>query len=274
MDAFFKDVKFGNFIATEHNLVAVSFDDSSSDEDDFGMESDTEEEYLGRNTIPLDYGSTHQGKQSFEITFMKDPCKISDQNDMALTDFEVRAILRELTGKQYYQNLYLYDGRNHYDEPVHFRAKVTETSRQVVNGLTMGLKFGFECDSFWMYTDELSLDLRPKANQNVYFYNSSDELNDYLLPILEITIGSAADSFTITNKSDNDRQTKITTVSSGEIITLDSLHTKISSSKSGRLIADDFNMKWVKLVPDENILVFSQNCSVTMKYTLLRKRCW
>ena len=80
MNAFFKDIRIGDFVASEHGLIPVSFDYSWDEESDIAMESESDEEYTGRNTVPLDYGSTHQSKPEFSVTFIKRTCGINEKS--------------------------------------------------------------------------------------------------------------------------------------------------------------------------------------------------
>ncbi len=269
MDAFFKDVQIGNFVASEYNLMPIAFDYNGLDDNDFSMGSETDEEYIGRNTIPLDYGSNHHGKLEFYITFAKNMC--SQNTEKTFNNFEIRSILRELTGKQYYRDLYFIDYELHTDERIHYRVKITQTERTRINGNIVALKFTFQCDSFWAYTDEQYIEFLIKDNQTISFYNSSDELNDYLCPQIEITSSSAIDELSIVNKSDNNRTTTIKNINADEIIYLNSKREIISSSNEDRIIVNDFNLKWVKFIPGKNELTFSKGCKIKIKYQLLRK---
>lgn len=269
MDAFFKDVQIGNFVASEYNLMPVAFEYNGEDDNDFQMGSETDEEYIGRNTIPLDYGSNHYGKLEFSITFVKNVC--NPNATKAFTNFEIRSILRELTGKQYYRDLYFIDYELHTDERIHYRVKIIQTERTRINGEIIALKFTFQCDSFWAYTDEYDLEFCVKDNQTINFYNSSDELNDYLCPQIEITSSSAIAELSIINKSDNNRTTTIENIDADETIYLNSKNETISSSNTTKIIINNFNLKWLKFVPGINELTFSKECKVKIKYQLLRK---
>lgn len=269
MDAFFKDVKIGNFVASEYNLIPVSFEYSGEDDNDFQMGSETDEEYIGRNTIPLDYGSNHHGKLEFSITFMKNICNLN--GDKSFNNHEIRSILRELTGKQYYRNFYFLDYELHTDEKVHYRVKIIQTERKRINGKIIALKFTFQCDSFWAYTDEQIFKFKVKSGQTISFYNSSDELNDYLCPKIEIYSFSNINKLSVINKSDHNRETIIQNIESNETIFLDSKNEIISSSNVDRLIVNDFNLKWLKFIPGKNDLMFSNECEVVIRYQLLRK---
>lgn len=268
MNAFFKDMQIGDFVASEHGLTPAFFDYFGDEESDIAMESDSDEEYTGRNTIPLDYGSIHRGKPSFCVTFIKKACGINEKS--VFETHEIRSILRELTGKQYYQDLYFLDDSLHTDERIHYKVKTVKTEQRKICGRTVALKFTFQCDSFWAYTDLQSREFTVKGGQTIHFYNSSDEVNDYLYPQIELSPVNDG-NLSITNLSDQNRQTSINNLSANEIISLDSRNEIISSSHPGRIILNDFNLKWPRFVPGMNRLLVSAGCKMKITYQLLRK---
>ena len=269
MNVFFEDIKIDNFVASEYGLFPISFDYNGDEDDDLAMGSETNEEYIGDSTIPLDYGSTHHGKLEFIITFGKKRC--GSNEDMDISNFEMRSILRELTGKQHYRDLYFLDDKMHYDEKIHFRVKVIKTERKRICNVGVALIFTLQCDSFWGYTDYQELNYFVQNGQTIYFCNTSDELNDYLYPILEVTPILNVSKLSITNISDNNRITTVNDVKANEKITFDSKNEIICSSTNGRIIANDFNLKFPRLIPGMNELTFSDKCNVKIKYQLLRK---
>lgn len=271
MDAIIKDMKYGNFLASEYGLVIGSFNSSLLETEDLGMGATSEEEYVGKKTIPLDFGSKYQGKQSFSVTLIKNPCSA---NEPKYTDKEIRAVLREMTGKQYYEKLYLYDEKYHYDEQIHYKAKVTKVERVLVGSDTIGLTFTFDCDSFWTYSDEMSVELNVEADKPFYFYNSSDDLYNYLNPTVTITFPSNIPEFTMTNKSDNNRCTILKKVEENETVVLLGKCGIINSSIPSKKLVSYFNLKFPKFIPGKNELVCNSDCTIKITYQLLRKRVW
>ena len=263
MDAFFKDIRFGNFVASEHELYPVTFESSGTNTSSFGMGGESQEEYIGTNTIPNDYGTKYQNKLEFSITFMPNPCRV---NKVEFTNHEIRSILRELTGKQYYEDFYFLDDNGYFDERLHFRVKLVDDPERIrINGIN-GLKFYFTCDSFWAYTDPRTINLNLKSGQKFYIYNQSDELNDYLYPIVKIK--NCSGDLTITNLSDNSRKTVVKGLTSTEIVALDSRKDIISSTIDRNI---DFNLIFPRLIPYKNELTVDKDCTLTITFTELRK---
>lgn len=267
MNAFFKDIHFGNFVASEYGLIPVSFDTNFDEELDLAMGSESDEEYIGRHTIPLDYGSNHQGKLEFTITFMKNTC--GHNMDLEFSTFEIRSILRKLTGNQYYKDLYFIDDSLHFDERIHYRVKVTDIFANKVAGKIIGIKVTFQNESFWSYTDENNISMILKSNQKFIFYNNSDELHDYLFPKVEIS--DINGEISIINISDNNRKTIISNIEQNEKIILDSKHDIISSSIPDKNIVNNFNLKWIRFIPGKNEMTVSSDCKIKITYQLLRK---
>lgn len=263
MDAFFKDIKYGNFVASEHELYPVTFDSYSNDTSSFGMGGESQEEYIGRKTIPVDYGTAYQHKLEFSITFIPNPCR---KNKLEFTNHEIRSILRELTGKQFYEDFYFLDTNGFFDEQLHFRVKLTDDPERIkINGIT-GFKFHFTCDSFWAYTAPKTVTLNLTPGQKFYLYNQSDELNNYLYPVMKIQ--NCVGDLCITNSSDNMRKTKISGLTSNETVTLDSVNDTLSSSIVRNI---PFNLNFPRLIPYKNEFTVDNSCTLTVTFTELRK---
>lgn len=263
MDAFFKDIRYGNFVASEHELYPVTFDTNNMDISSFGMGGESQEEYIGRKTIPIDYGTKYQHKLEFSITFIPNPCR---KNKVEFTNHEIRSILRELTGKQFYEDFYFLDTDNFFEEHIHFKVKlVNDPERIKINGV-VGLKFHFTCDSFWAYTDPKTMIFNLVSGQTFNIYNQSDELNNYLYPIIKIC--NCGGDLTIKNISDNHRQTRINGLTRTETIMLNSLNDTISSSIIRNI---DFNLNFPRLLPNKNELMVDNSCTLTITFTELRK---
>lgn len=267
MNAFFRDIQFGNFVSSEYGLVPVSFDTNFDEEIDLAMGSESDEEYIGRNTIPLDYGSSHHGKLEFTVSFIKNTCNHNVQ--LELDTHAIRSILRELTGNQYYKDLYFIDDSLHLDEQVHYRVKVIEISAHKVSGKIIGIKVTFQNESFWGYTNESTISMTLRSNQRFIFYNNSDDLHNYLFPKIELS--DVTGNISITNISDNNRETIIKNIEPNEKIILDARHDIVTTSIPDKNIVDNFNLKWIKFIPGKNEITVSSGCKIKITYQLLRK---
>lgn len=127
-----------------------------------------------------------------------------------------------------------------------------------------------ECDSQFAWTKEMDIAIPAKQDKAFHLYISTDDLNNYIYPIMIVTAPVMLDHISIKNITDNQWETTIDRIFEGEIITIDSLHQTISSSRK-RLIADDFNMHFPRFVPDKNTFVANQDVAIRFKYVLPRK---
>lgn len=284
MEAFFTDFQYGDFVASAYGLLPTTISTSRGDEDaEIGMGGQTDEEYVGRRTIPLDYGTTYQDKLEFSIGVIKNPCFNTTSDNIYFSEFEVRSILRQLTGKQFYQNLYFtIKDTSFYSERVHYRVKVTNIEVSKVNGSIIGFNITFTCDSFWGYTDVKTTMYNMTSDKTFKFNNSSDELNDYLYPTIIFTFNEEIDEFILTNVTDSNRKTIFKNIQSNEVITADSFNETIESSghKSDKdlnpkgTIVHDFNLNWARFLPGQNEITVSHNCQAKVMYQNLRKVVW
>lgn len=266
IEIFSKDFIWDNFRASDHGLTVASFSYSGTSEDDIGMTVNTSEEFIGGYPIPVYLGDKYTDKLNLQITLIKDPCTF--QNDMFFTEKDCRWLLRELTGKKGYQwtKIVTYDS----EEDLWYRTKVKSVAYNRVGNRIAGLIFEFECDSFYAWSTEQNITIHATANRPFYIFNNTDDLNNYVYPVVSI-IPSSAGTISLTNKNDNEYLSEIKNVNQNEKITIDSQHQIISSNSLHDLLLDDFNLKWIRLVPDKNEYVSNIDIIVSMKYRVPRK---
>ena len=135
--------------------------------------------------------------------------------------------------------------------------------------MVAGIILLMECDSCFGYSNETNIDLDLSANTPVRIYSNTDDLYNYIHPT--ITIRAKSDgTLQIKNNTDN-WVTEIKNIKANEVITIDSQNEIISSSFPHSLLLNDFNLNWVRLLPDENEYVINQNAHVTFSYRVPRK---
>lgn len=108
-------------------------------------------------------------------------------------------------------------------------------------------------------------------SSSLILFNSSDNLYDYLLPKVTITADAAISHLSICNLSDNNWTTTLQSLSAGEIITMDSQRSLLSSSHPSRIINNDFNMHFIRLVPGKNEFQVSHGIQIAFTYRVPRK---
>lgn len=263
MDVFGFDALIGDFRLSDYGLMLATF--SFNDSFDIGMSMETKEVYLPKNPVPVYLESDYKSKLTPTITIIQNE-KIS--NKIYFTTDEIRDILRRLTGYQGYKRFYIYG----YDfmEDLYFNIRFTDVEFEKSAGNIVGIRLNAECDSPFAWIDEeYNFDIQ-NSNQDIVVRNDSDDIYNYLLPKITITFNSTGSNFTITNTTDNNRQTKINSFSANETIIIDSNIGKVSSSLA-RSLANEFNYIFPKLISGDNTLKISHTSNISISMKLPRK---
>lgn len=263
---FAEDVIIGDFKLSDYGLCLASFNNNSEATEDLGMNHDTIEEYIGHNPTPIFLGSQYSSKLKPTLTIVKNPCI----HDLPyFSEHECRDILRRLTGYYGYRKMKII--QKLMDEELFYNVRTVSVNYQKIMGKIVGIILNMECDSQFARTREFNTSIAVRKNKEFNLYMSTDDLYNYIYPIVTISSASTLKSISINNLSDNSWETTIKGISAHEIITIDSLHQIIYSSKKDRMVADDFNMHFPRFVPDKNTFISDQDISIQFKYTLPRK---
>ncbi len=267
MELFGRDMIIGDFKLSDYGMILASLDSgATSTEDELGMDHETIEEYIGHNSIPVYLGAKYTSKLRPQATIIKDP---SISSDMKFTEHECRDILRQLTGFQGYKNMQI----NPYifDELLYFNVRITAVKYKKIAGNVTGIILDMECDSQFAWSKDFITTYNINAGEIIKIYNKSDDLYNYLLPKITITSPSSISRLEIKNLSDNNWTSIITNLSKNETITMDSKNEILTSSIANKIILNDFNMHFIRLVPDENQLQVNSNVTLTFNFKLPRK---
>lgn len=267
MELFGQDLIIGDFRLSDHGLLLASFDMNGEEEDSIGMDYEVIEEYIGHNPVPVYLGGRYNEKLKPQITIIKNNCW--DSFDITFSENECRHILRQLTGYNGYRKMVL-DVEDP-DEFIYFNVIVQSISYKKIGGKICGIVLSLECDSPFGWSREYENTYEVSAGQTITFYSTSDDLYNYLLPEITITPKSSIGQLTIKNKSDNNWTTTLSNLSAGEIITMDSKREILLSSKANRVIMNDFNMHFFRLVSGKNEIEISGNVTFTIKCSFPRK---
>lgn len=265
INIFGSDAIIGNFQLSNYGLILASFDSSGSNEEELGMNHITIENYIGHDPIPKFLGSSFNSKLMPVATIVKAPCL----NDKYFTEHECREVLRQLTGFRGYKQMQIlsYD----IDELLFFYVRVINIKYQKVGGNIAGIILEMECDSQFAWSNEFNYTFNASPSSNVILFNNSDNLYDYLLPKVTIKSNSSVSNLSITNISDSDWTTIIKSLSANEVITMDSKNSILSSSNRERIINNDFNMHFIRLVPGKNEFKVNSAIQVSFVYKVPRK---
>ena len=267
MEVYGKDWIFGNFKLSDYGLVLMSFDGASESEDDLGMTRETIETFISNNPVPIYTGEKYNDKLKPTITICKNPDLWSDEK-MYFTEKDCRQILRLLTCYRGYQWMQILD---YYDDGdnIWFRSKITKVSYKKVCGRVVGIIFELECDSSYGYSIENNIRINVKSNVPFYIFNNTDDLQNYVYPLITISPSSAG-NVTLINETEN-FSTEIKNVKENETVTIDSKNQIIYSDIVHDLILNDFNLNWVRLLPNKNQYKLNTDAIVTFHFRVPRK---
>lgn len=267
MEIFGKDWIFGKFKLSDYGLMLASFDGDGESEDDLGMARETIETFVSNNPVPIYTGDKFTDKLKPKVTICKNPC-IWDSDKMHFSEKDCREILRLLTCYKGYQWMRLLD---YYDDGdnIWFLAKIIKVSYKKINGKVVGIIFEMECDSSYGYSIENNICINAKENIPFYIYNNTDDLQNYVYPVVTIK-PSSAKIIILTNITE-DYISEINNVEKNEIITIDSKNQIISSNIGHNLLLNDFNLNWVRLLPNKNKYQLNVDGIVTFTYRAPRK---
>lgn len=266
MEILNNDILIGDFRASDNGLIITSFSSGSYKENELGMNISTIEEYIGNNPVPKYLGHKYDSKLTPQVTFIKNPC-LYKGNDTFFSEKECRSILRRLTGFNGYKWMKLISDK--IDDDIWYRVKVVNVTYCNIGDSVVGIELSMECDSCFAWSREFFITINALANKEFCIFNDTDDLNNYVLPIVSI---STNEDITLTNISDNSWETTLSNISEGEIITMDSNKELLSSSIESHIhLLNDFNLHWVRLVPEKNIFVSDKDANITFKYRVPRK---
>lgn len=267
MNLFGRDATIGNFKLSNYGLMLASFDATGSTDDNLGMDHEILEEYIGHNPVPIYLGSKYNSKLKPTATLVKIP-EIY-RNKMYFDDYECRNILRQLTG--HYGYIKMQVESYELGEPVFFNVKISSVSYKKVGNNVAGIILEMECDSQFAWSNEVHQSFSFTSNQSNFIFNSSDDLNSYVLPQLVIESMSDISDLTITNVTDNSWTSKFKSMSANEIITMDSKNMILTTNKRNRIICNDFNMHFFRLLSGKNEIQTNRDINISFTYRVPRK---
>lgn len=265
MDIFGKDMIIGNFKLSDYNLMLATFE--INDEYELGMDNETIEEFISNNPVPIYLGSKFTNKLKPRITIIKNTCSGESQS---FTEHDCREVLRQLTGYDGYVTMQIepYDDM---DELLYFNIRITNVSYKKIAGNVVGVILQAECDSQFAWSKEYNYTYDVSANKQISFFNFSDDLYNYLLPTITIVPKTSIENLEIINLSDNNWTTVISNIYENEIITMDSKNEILLSSNKERIILNDFNYHFFRLVSGQNHILINSDITITIKFRVPRK---
>lgn len=267
MELFAKDAVIGDFKLSNYGLMLASFDDGAKNTDEeLGMDTGTTEEFISDNPVPVYIGYKHSNKLKPTLTIVKD---VNIDKKDYFTEHECREVLRQLTGYHGYKTMQIQCYA--LDELLFFNIRVISVSYRKIKGRVCGIILECECDSQFAWSKDYKYSFNTNPEKNLVFHNTSDDLYHYLLPEVTITSQNDIPELRIKNIADNEWCTIINDIRAGEIITMDSKHEIITSSDKERLISNDFNMHFIRLVSGRNEFEINESIKISFNYKVPRK---
>ena len=243
--SFTYDGKSTDTVLDSAELMLVSFDGINSVA---GMSRDVQK---GSTTItrPVanEYG-TVANNATIEYCLIKD-------NFEPFTEQEQRVVERWLTSPKFSTDLTVYDTEG--QEVCIYCGLFTNTSWIPHSGGYAGLEFTFECNSAYpykQYTKEYSI----TSPETIVINCESDELNEYVYPVLTVEEKQETAFIDIKNVTDNDNTMSIRAYDRLKMI-FDCQHCiPTDETTSGIISYDDLgwkdvgNIYWLRLLPGDN----------------------
>ncbi len=269
INIFGSDAIIGDFQLSNYGLILASFEDPNSNDEEIGMNHETIEEYIGHSPTPKFLGASFSSKLTPTAVIIKDPCLNINEQDKYFTEHECREVLRQLTGFRGYRQMQILPYE--FDELLFFNIRVVNVRYQKVGGHVAGIILDMECDSQFAWSNEFNYTFNVSSSSSIILFNNSDNLYDYLLPKVTIKSNSSISNLSIVNLFDNNWTSTLKSLSANEIVIMDSNNSTLMSSNPNRIISNDFNMHFIRLVPGKNEFRVSHDIQLTFTYKVPRK---
>lgn len=266
MDLFGKDMIIGDFRLSDFGFMLGSFE-LTNGEEELGMDYNTIEQYIGHNPVPIYLGAKYSNKLKPQATIIKNP-KVNKTNPY-FSEHECREVLRKLTGFDSYRTMQIY--LDEFDEFYQFNVRITSVNYRKIGAYIGAIILHLECDSPFAWSNEFRYSYNLTPEKPLVFVNTSDDLNNYLLPKFIISPHSSTSNLSIVNITDNNYTTSIKNISENEIITMDSKNKILQSSIQSRIILNDFNLHFIRFISGRNELSVNIDCNIYFSFQLPRK---
>lgn len=219
------------------------------------------------------FGTKYSDVLAFTIHIIKDPEYYTLFEDQSFTRSELRTVTSWLTGPQFPSLFHMYDYNDTLEEPIDYFGLFTNIESYCYGGL-YGLKLTFTCDSPYGYSEEKVITALCQETTTVKVENRSDELEDYLYPVIEIIPGSAG-RVTITNKTDGGRSITLS-LNQNLAVTMDCqklmIHDHVGLIDFADLgFGDEDTVYWPRLAHGSNEIEVLGDCTITFRFREPRK---
>lgn len=259
MSGFIYKNKSTDTILSSSKLILVSFDvlDSIQGSD---RESVTGESTLTR-PISNEYGTTNKNLV-FEYALVK-------SNYQPFTDDEQIIVERWLSSPKFSSDLNIIDCNENVTAT--YCGKFTQTTWRICGGGWAGVTFTFENNSAYPkrhFSNTYSITDGETININC----ETDELEEYIYPVISITQPNETASVTIKNITDNNNSFTINALDRLQI-KIDCKHCILKDATTNGVINfndlgwnDVGNIYWLRLLPGNNEIQITGTCDIEISY--------
>ena len=239
---------FDGHSCEEYSLVLYDITNAEQEQSTFAKTTILGDK-IPRRYRPLHYGIHQEEPLTFSLV-----CCVNEERAEAgepLDRFDMQRIALWLTGHSQYKILRI-------DQPdlegIQYRCIITELKMVEIFHEKQGIQFTVTCDSPYGYICPKESTYVISSPTTLILRNESS-INDYYYPKIVI---SGATSVSITNTSDNGRVFSLSSIPSGDTVTVDG-ENGILSSSSGANLYPGFNFKFFRMVRGDNSIQITGN---------------
>lgn len=183
----FKDFTFMNkkFTSVLPDYISSSLD--IEEEKNLALERDMEIGGTNRYRTEANYFyDKWTANLHFDLFITKNICKYENQNDLKITQDEIRKIARWLTSPHLPNWIKFEYSPENNSNVKNYYGWFKNITPWVVGGDVYGLTLSFECTTPFGYTDIIENEITVSTYSNMIIQNESDDLFDYCYPTIEI----------------------------------------------------------------------------------------
>lgn len=286
------DFSYGDFWLSDFNMSMLSPEESQQ----FVGRNIEKSEITSLRAKPLHYGATYADTLILHFLIVKTEgiCG-TEQEQLIMKDSEIHDLRRWLESPKLPVHMEVSLSGEH-DIITHYFGLFTDVQPYMIGSHCCGLNLTFTCDSPYGYSGINSTTYKINKLTSVVsgtYINGSAELNEYLMPTIEIvstsTFGSN-EKITITNTTDGgkkmilnlpagkkkliiDCQKKQITDENGKLITLSTLGYTLPIDSAYSFVAtESYAFNWLGLLPGVNKITFKGSSPNTLKIVTLSSR--
>lgn len=261
-------------LSSEYGVIVGG--SGSSDSYEMGLDRSIVTGDLNRFRTQVNHiGTKYSNVLTFSFSIVKDPCQFHN-DDMYFTRQEIRNLNAWLTSQEFPKVLYFPDD----EEDIYYFAIINSVDSNVANTKVYMLTYEVTCNAPWGFSalkEESSIVDNNILERNIIINNTSDDVYNYIYPIIEIEPHSSG-TITIMNNSDESSNGNSISINvlEGDTITIDcrlcsftSLSGAISLVDLG--FTDVGNIYIPKLIYGTNNIFLSGDADFTFKWREPRK---